>query len=879
MWAVPSLLIFALFVVSIASFAPDFVLWRIVSIETVLVLIVGLSVLFLIFHFYQSDDRLNKLTDVAEAIGAGNYSTRSNDYGSDALGKLSLAVNTMAEQIEIAIADFETSQRQIEASKKQLEAQNEELEESKEKLQQQNKELSVVVDRQSKFGGFLARIASMEINVIANAALESLLDMSASQVGLVYLYDQQKRELVCISRKSLDKAFLRTFSVSGSMSGLPSEVMRRKKWVNLEDIDAEALPDLDLGITAAKIRNLYGIPVIFQKRFFGVVIIAGLRSIDASTRQLISNQIDALANAISNATTYSAVQRQSIQLEEANQDLLRAHKQRSEFVANMSHELRTPLNSIIGFSGILLKNRNGALQEGELNRVEKINRNGRHLLSLINDILDLSKVEAGRMDFVFERQDIVPVLRDVVEMLQPQADIKNLDLHCEISHDEVYLETDGHKVKQVLINLVGNAIKFTKEGSVTVRCIKTDGPAPSIRMDVADTGVGIRSESMDMIFQAFSQEDSSTSREFGGTGLGLTISRSMIELLGGTLTVASEGPGKGSTFTVALPVKYGRARGRDQVRETVAVSPSEIPAPVPPREVARVEDGEQGAPREPRAPAENVAPIQELKRLDTSSVSDPNRVQRESHADLKKILPIAPGKKVLVVDDDPDAREFIVQYVKDLGAEYKECGEPDKVMDLAREFRPDIITLDIMMPETNGWEVLGLLKADPDIADIPVVIISMVADRNKAISLGAVEALTKPVLQREFMACLQRTLNSDIVENRKVLVVDDLFEFQELMKSWLEGGNNEVRTASNGREALEVLKAFTPEIIFLDLMMPVMDGLTFLQEFRSNDKYADIPVIVVTAKVLSTAERRWLETRAQKIMVKGEEIFSERFPN
>jgi CheY-like chemotaxis protein len=155
----------------------------------------------------------------------------------------------------------------------------------------------------------------------------------------------------------------------------------------------------------------------------------------------------------------------------------------------------------------------------------------------------------------------------------------------------------------------------------------------------------------------------------------------------------------------------------------------------------------------------------------------------------------------------------------------------------------------------------------------------MVADRNKAISLGAVEALTKPVLQAEFMACLQRTLNSDIVENRKVLVVDDLFEFQELMKSWLEGGNNDVRTASNGREALDVLKTFTPEIIFLDLMMPVMDGLSFLQEFRSNDKYADIPVIVVTAKVLSSAERRWLETRAQKIMVKGEEIFSERFPN
>ena len=393
-----------------------------------------------------------------------------------------------------------------------------------------------------------------------------------------------------------------------------------------------------------------------------------------------------------------------------------------------------------------------------------------------------------------------------------------------------------------------------------------------IRLEVIDTGIGLRGESVEQIFQAFSQADSSTSREYGGTGLGLTISRSMIELLGGSLEVSSEGINKGCTFTLILPVKRGAAEESKPKKE-----PQEKPARVAvegggDKEVEGEKKEEKVAKPELDGEKPEGDAVPSYRKLVTSSAPPRSTVEQDSKLELRKVLPIQPGKRILVVDDDPDAREFIIQYVKELGADYKECGEPLKVVDLVKEYRPDLITLDIMMPESNGWEVLAKLKSDPD---VPVVIVSMVADKTKAISLGAVDSLTKPVLQDDFLACVRRSINSDQIANRKILIVDDQEDYQELMKLWLDDSINEIRTAGNGREALDALETFRPDVIFLDLMMPVMDGLSFLQEFRSNDNYAGIPVIVVTAKNLSLEERKFLEIRSEKILHKGEEIFNE----
>ncbi len=800
------------------------------------------TMLLILIQFHRTNQRLREVLRVANAIGRGVYGVRSKVKGSDHIGRLSYATNLMAAKIGATIEELEESQ--------------EKLEESQADLEEQNRELSDSVGIRKKFGEFLSRISSIEINVIANATLDSVIEISNCQVDIFYLFNKQSGEFHTISQRGLDQSFLRNFTGTdaNAMEGLPGEIMRRKQWITLEDIDEGALPDLNLGFAKAKIRNFYGIPIQFQKKFLGVIILAGISRVDSNTRQVLSNQVEALGNALFNADTYRSVQKQSILLEEANQELLAAHKHKSEFVANMSHELRTPRNSIIGFSGILLKNRKGILGESELSRVEKINRNGKHLLSLINDILDLSKIESGRMDIINEDTDLIPFLRDVVEMLQPQADAKQVNLLYECSEDSLRSQTDGYKLKQVIINLVGNAIKFTKEGSVRLTAARLDGRKKKIRLQVIDTGVGIRADSMELIFRAFSQQDSSTSRDFGGTGLGLTISRSIIELLGGTLTVASEGVNKGSTFTVDLPLI--------EISEPVADQSKTVP---PEKTEKKPERKTVEKPVVSEKPLAQVDPAATVQRVEEEAAAD----------DLKKILPIAPGKRILVVDDDPDAREFIVQYVKDLGAVAIECGEPLKVPAMVKEHKPDLITLDIMMPDSNGWEVLGVLKASPETADVPVVIVSMVADRQKAVTLGAIDALTKPVVQKDFLACIRRTLNSDKITNRKILIVDDLVEYQELMRLWLDDNLNEIHTAGNGKEALEVLKTFTPDVVFLDLMMPVMDGLTFLQEFRSMEKFSEIPVIVITAKSLSMAERKWLESRAEKIMVKGEEMFKE----
>jgi signal transduction histidine kinase/CheY-like chemotaxis protein/HAMP domain-containing protein len=876
------------------------------------VLLVGALLLALI-QFRRTSRRLEDLSEVADQIGRGNYQARSDDPGTDSVGNLARSVNLMAEKIS-------TSIEEIEDSRKKLEIQSS-------KLERQNRALSQAVDQQERFGEYLKRIASIEVNIIGQEALSFLMRVSQAQIGLFYSYDDQKDELVLLHNRSVDANFLENFTAGNPLEGLPGEVIRRKDWITLEDIDPEALPDINLGFSRAKIRNMFAIPVIYQNRVLGVVVLAGLSKVDDSLRRALSNQVEALANAMINAQNYRASQKQAIQLEDANRELLAAHKQKSEFVANMSHELRTPLNSIIGFSGILMKNRKGNLSDSDLQRVEKINRNGRHLLSLINDILDLSKIEAGRMDTIIENTDVTGVIHDVAEMLQPQAEGKDLILKTEIPATSVHLNTDGHKLKQVLINLAANAIKFTKEGSVTIRLQVVDESINRVRLEVIDTGIGIPQDKLDTIFEAFTQADASTTREYGGTGLGLAISKSIIELLGGHLTVQSE-IGVGSNFIIDLKesgskAPFGSISGASQAPFKMSRHEGEAEASVDVEEMAErnaerltstpsaLPDGSPPAPDKPSGLGANASNGQEekkgthppaegrpkerqsLPRLKPGS-TPPTSIDGKQKAapgtpdsrppleqlthkgstkdDLRKILPIEAGKRVLIIDDDPDAREFLGRYIEDLGAGYRECDNGFKAVDMIRDYKPDLITLDISMPGINGWDTLALIKKESDINTIPVIIVSILADKRKAQALGAVDALAKPVAQRDFLEACRRQLNETELKDRKVLVVDDMPEFRQLMKVWLDQESNEIRTASNGREALEILETFVPDIIFLDLMMPVMDGMGFLKEFRSREKFAHIPVVVVTAKSLSRTERSWLQNRADKIMQKGEDI-------
>ena len=383
--------------------------------------------------------------------------------------------------------------------------------------------------------------------------------------------------------------------------------------------------------------------------------------------------------------TAQVVARQA--LEDARDAAERASHAKSAFLANMSHELRTPLNSVIGFASVLHRNKNGRLAAQDLEYIQRIKDNGKHLLGLINSVLDLSKVEAGRMELTLEPVALEQLARQTLEELQSQVRDRPIELRVEAPERLALLVTDGVKLKQVLINLVGNAIKFTEHGSVTVRIATDPATGRPVRLDVTDTGPGIAPESQANVFEAFQQADNSISRRYGGTGLGLAITRALCQLMGAELTLASE-VGVGSTFTIHFAA----------------------------------------APAEPVAVPEEVVPM------------------------------LATGRRVLVIDDDGDARTLLQQLLHDAQCDVTMAASGAEGLRLARMVRPDLITLDLMMPLMSGYDVLDALRADPVLADIPVVIVSIVASDRRPHLVGAAALIDKPVSRAELEGVLRRYL-------------------------------------------------------------------------------------------------------------------------
>ncbi|MGP8107104.1 MAG: response regulator [Desulfobaccales bacterium] len=478
-----------------------------------------------------------------------------------------------------------------------------------------------------------------------------------------------------------------------------------------------------------------------------------------------------------------------------------ANQAKSAFLATMSHELRTPMNAILGYSEILMEEAEEKGQEGFIPDLQKIHASGNHLLNLINNILDLSKIEAGKMDLFLESFSISRVIEEVVNTIRPlvEKNANTLQVHC--AADLGTMHADLAKVRQSLFNLLSNACKFTENGTITLEASpELIGGVDWIKFSVSDTGIGMAPDQMEKLFEPFVQGDASTSRKFGGTGLGMTITHRFCQMMGGEITAASE-LGGGTTFTIRLPA------------QVEVQPPAAAPLSEPPEQVA----------------SEGLS-------------------------------------TVLVIEDDPDTRDLLKRFLSKDGFRVKTVSEGEEGLRLARELQPDVITLDVMMPGLDGWAVLTELKGDPALADIPVVMLTIVDNKNLGYALGASDYLTKPIQRERLLAVLEKYRRHP--QPGPVLVVEDDPDTREILRRLLEKEGCQVIAAENGRVALERLAESQPMLILLDLMMPEMDGFQFIDRVRQHENWRTIPIVVVTAKDLTKEDRLRLNGYVQEIIRK-----------
>ena len=472
-----------------------------------------------------------------------------------------------------------------------------------------------------------------------------------------------------------------------------------------------------------------------------------------------------------------------------------ANVAKSQFLASMSHELRTPLNAVIMYSELLQEEAEDRGVADFVPDLEKIRMGGKHLLALVNGVLDLSKIEAGRMELYPETFDIAKMVEEVVGTVQPLVDKNGNTLVVRCPPDLGAMRADLTKVRQVLFNLVSNSCKFTEHGTVTLEVEReVDAGRDDITFRIRDTGIGMTAEQVTKLFQPFTQADTSTSRKYGGTGLGLSISKSFCEMMGGDVTVASKF-GEGSTFTVRLPAHL--------------------------------------------------------------------EIQTE-RADLPDFQANA---TVLVIDDDQAVRDFMTRSLTAEGVRVVTAADGEEGLRLAAELRPAVIFLDVLMPRMDGWAVLNALKAQPALAETPVVMMTIMNEMEMGYVLGAAAYLTKPVDRSRLVGLLAKYRIAG--QTADVLVVEDDELTRQLVRRTLAKEGWTVAEAANGREGLKQLTRLNPELILLDLMMPQMDGFEFIAELRKSEAWRTIPVVVLTSKDLSPEERRVLNGNVEKVMQKG----------
>ncbi|HNF93844.1 MAG TPA: GAF domain-containing protein [Anaerolineales bacterium] len=537
----------------------------------------------------------------------------------------------------------------------------------------------------------------------------------------------------------------------------------------------------------AETRSELAIPLKIGTRVIGVIDMQSreLNSFNEDEVSVLQTLADQVAVAIDNARSFELSQQAVMEMREAD-------RLKSQFLANMSHELRTPLNSIIGFSRVILKGIDGPVTELMQQDLTAIYNSGQHLLGLINDILDSAKIEAGKMELAFDEVNIQDLTHSVLSTMSGLIKDKPIEMRQFIEQDTPTVRADAIRIRQVMINLLSNAAKFTEEGSITVNVApyREDGKK-LVKISVTDTGSGISIQDQEKLFQAFSQVDASPTRKSGGTGLGLSICKQLINMHGGQIWVESK-EGEGSTFHFTLPL-----------------------------------------------------------------FNKENELAEEGN------------KVILTIDDDPQVIGLYERYLQPQGYHVHSLTDPSRAVEVAKQVKPFAITLDIMMPGTDGWTVLDTLKSDSATRNIPVIICSIVEDIEKGFNLGASDYLVKPILEEDLVNSLDR-LNAD-GSIREVLVIDDNPNDLRLIGKMLnDDGRYKPILAEGGRNGWTIISSGTPpHAIILDLFMPEMDGIQILEQLQADKRLRDIPTIVISGMDVTPEQKNKLKEFGQRLLTKG----------